>query len=553
MRGPLLKVYKTLHTWVGIVSGMALFICFYAGALTMFKEPLSRWSTPTSITATTWPSEVQIPVLMQKLIATQPDAAKTFTLHVQQHENTPGPFTWSKGEEGGTVLFANSRDGEQLEVQAYQPSAMGELIDQLHQTAGIPGEGHHALGVYVMGAISVMYVLALVSGLFILLPTLMKDFFSLRENKKTPKRFWLDAHNLIGITSLPFHIIIGLTVIVFAFHDQIYASLGKLAYDERPAFSRSTDLPPSKYRLDELLPPEQLIAKVREISSDFIPREMMYRDVLTARAGVRIAGEDPEHMLRGARRGFISIDPYTGEITDTDYMPGFEQGWLDIVITFFALHFGSFGGNPIRWVYFLLGLSGAFLFYTGNLLWVESRRRRQRAQTSNAQVSAQPAVQQARNTRLMAAATVGVCWGSVAGISAAMVAGKWLQHLGTDPNAWYVWVYYAVFLGSVFWAFFRGAGRAAVELLYLSALTTLAIPVTGLLAVVVPSVPAWLHTAPDLLLVEVTALIGGLALVYMARRTKQRIAKSAVDSVWYETGYLPKTKDLSEAQIALAD
>ena len=29
----------------------------------------------------------------------------------------------------------------------------------------------------------------------------------------------------------------------------------------------------------------------------------------------------------------------------------------------------------MRWVYFVFGLSGAFLFYSGNLLWVEKRRR----------------------------------------------------------------------------------------------------------------------------------------------------------------------------------
>ena len=44
VRGDVLKMYKTLHTWVGISSGMLLFIGFFAGALTMFEEPVQQWS-----------------------------------------------------------------------------------------------------------------------------------------------------------------------------------------------------------------------------------------------------------------------------------------------------------------------------------------------------------------------------------------------------------------------------------------------------------------------------------------------------------------------------
>ena len=46
MRADFIRIYKSVHTWAGIVSGLALFIAFYAGALTVFKEPIRRWSTP---------------------------------------------------------------------------------------------------------------------------------------------------------------------------------------------------------------------------------------------------------------------------------------------------------------------------------------------------------------------------------------------------------------------------------------------------------------------------------------------------------------------------
>lgn len=100
------------------------------------------------------------------------------------------------------------------------------MIDELHRTGGIPGDmGHEQLGAYFMGVAGILYFLALVSGVIFLLPTLVKTLFALRR-KKGPNRFWLDSHNLLGITALPFHIIISLTVVVFVFHDQIVRRLG---------------------------------------------------------------------------------------------------------------------------------------------------------------------------------------------------------------------------------------------------------------------------------------------------------------------------------------
>lgn len=46
MRGEILRLYKSVHTWTGIVTGLALFIAFDAGAVTTFKGPLERWPTP---------------------------------------------------------------------------------------------------------------------------------------------------------------------------------------------------------------------------------------------------------------------------------------------------------------------------------------------------------------------------------------------------------------------------------------------------------------------------------------------------------------------------
>ena len=81
IRADVVKMYKDVHTWVGILSGLALFIAFYAGAITMFEGPLKQWASP--------PSDLPAPVplersaeLVEKTIAAHPEAAGGYTLHI---------------------------------------------------------------------------------------------------------------------------------------------------------------------------------------------------------------------------------------------------------------------------------------------------------------------------------------------------------------------------------------------------------------------------------------------------------------------------------------
>lgn len=78
----------------------------------------------------------------------------------------------------------------------------------------------------------------------------------------------------------------------------------------------------------------------------------------------------------------------------------------------------------------------------------------------------------------------------------------------------------------------RGAARAAVELLWLAAAFTLAIPLTTLAAALIPSLGLWVHTSTAALGVDVTAFAGALCFAWMARATARRVQSGPADSVW---------------------
>ncbi len=510
------RMYKEVHGWVGIIAGLALFVAFYAGALTMFEEPLQRWASQPSTLAAA-PSLERTPELLAKVRAQYPEAARGHEVNLVIDTAHPGRVSWrapggKRGEHGGgaTYFASLARDGS-LQVEKQQRSQVANFIDVLHQQVGLPFP--HAIAMPIMGGISLLYVIAMVSGLAVLLPSLVKDLFALRIGKNV-KRMWLDVHNVLGFFSLPFHIIIALTAVVFAFHDEFYGAQ-RLAFSDPASRMRPVTRAEAAIAEPPSLTPTQIVERLKKQAPGFTPHQIVYGQGGGILPALRVQGSDPRYGQRGPTYGIAGLDPKTGEIVDRSFMPGMQDGWSATTTGFFTLHFGSFGGYPIRWAYFLLGLTGAFLFYTGNLLWVESRRKRERKAG---------AVQQSRATRILSALTVGVPLGCIAGISATLAAAKLLGPSGSYGI--HSAVYYAVFILFTAWALLRGAARAGSELSIAGAACMLAVPAASMLR------GRSLYDAGELYLVDFTAVLLAIGLLFIANSARRRAKAGATDSVW---------------------
>ncbi|MBV2160526.1 PepSY-associated TM helix domain-containing protein, partial [Achromobacter denitrificans] len=519
MRTDFVRIYKSVHTWTGIIAGMALFIAFYAGALTVFKEPLARWVAPPTELRSVPLAEAQ--ALLVRTLTEHPASARDFSIHLRDAEHLPARMGWQvrdaqadDHDESSVRHYAATLDANGgAQVSEHRPAALPALIDVLHRVVGLPVDSDPNR--WVMGVIAALYTLALVSGVIVLLPSLVKDFFALRVGKNT-KRMWLDAHNVVGIVSLPFHIVMALSSVVFAYHDGIYHLQDKLIHDGQwaAAFPRARPaegtLPPPPRDPAAMLAPTELLARAQAVSPGFAASQLQYLQATGPRAAVRVWGKDETAVSPRARGGFLALDPYTGKVLNSDFMPGRQDTPNLFISSFFALHMAAFGGTSVQWMYFLLGLAGAWLFYSGNLLWVETRRRKQaRGET---QLPAQRL-----DTRLMASATVGVCLGSVCGISLAIAGSKWLHALSGGAVDGAYPLYYLAFFACIAWAFLGGPARSSVHLLWLACAATLAIPLTTLCGALFPQFGLWANTSAASLGVDLSALAGAAALAGMAR------------------------------------
>lgn len=518
MKSDVVRTYKTVHTWSGIAAGLLLFIAFYAGAISVFEPALARWATPPASRVT--PLE-QAEALMARAIAEHPQSKRQFTLHLGEAGDIPARMTWRLSREDPAQFGAELDETGGVSVTTLTDRGLGQFIDDLHRSGGLSTDAH--LGATLMGIVSAVYALALFSGVVIVLPSLVRDLFALRIGANL-KRMWMDAHNLAGIVSLPFHMVIAVTAVVFGLHDEIYDGLNYVVHRGEQQKIIQLEAPnatiPRNPAPAAMLAPAELLARLENVAPGFRPYAIEYRDAGTQGAGAMVWGRDESRLMRG--RGYALMSAVTGEVVNTYYLPGHQSGYGPMVSAFFALHFASFGGAPVKWGYVVLGLAGAFLFYSGNLLWVESRRRRDAA--------AGGAAGQRRVARWMAAGTVGVCLGCVIGVSVAVVASKWLHGQVADIGAWRWGLYYAALLAGVGWAFARGAGRAGAELLWAAAAVTAAIPLTSLAAWVWPGAGLWVWR--EALGVDAAACVAAAVLAVLARASARRARCGAENSVW---------------------
>ncbi|MBQ4809711.1 PepSY domain-containing protein [Pseudoalteromonas luteoviolacea] len=519
----ILRTYQSVHTWTGITAGLLLFIGFFAGALTMFGSAIDDWATPPDYQLMQVP-QGQHDVLLRKAFTEHPDTLKNITISFEEGSS---PIYWyGRGSDRGFSLddqmwHATLDTQGQLVSELRHVNELSMLIDYLHRSAGIIGEiGHDQAGVYVLGIAAFLYFIALVSGVIFLLPSLVKSFFALRKEKGA-SRFWLDSHNLVGIASLPFHIIIAITVVVFSFHDLFYDGLSQV-YGNKPLFGGDEHHQEVRYDINALPNLSEIQKRVEQYAPGYEIKSINFRGLSGKHPSASVAIVSDDSLMRGPHNDFLFMHPFTLEIDTSSVTNGQgEQGvWGTVVTTFFGLHFGSYGGELGRWLYFIMGLGGAFLFYSGNLIWLEKRRKKQQSA-------------QSKSSKFMANLTVGVCLGSAIGIAGAFALSKWLT-LGTwNINVAYMWIYYSLFFAALTGAFTLGAARFSIVGLYVFSALCLIVPLTSLWGLALPNAGIWVPSSLADFGIEAGAIGFALAGLLACKRVKHRVYHGEENSIWY--------------------
>ena len=218
-------------------------------------------------------------------------------------------------------------------------------------------------GTLFLGVMGLLLIVAIISGVVLYAPFMRKMQFGTIRSDRTSRTLWLDLHNLLGIVTVTWLLVVGITGVV--------NTLGKPVEWVWQANELSDMLAPFKHDAVPvtLASVDSVVAAAREAVPNSILLNILFPE--SAFTGpnqflVVVAGDTP---LTGRLIRPILVNANTGRMTETREMPWYVK-------TLFVsqpLHFGDYGGLPLKVIWALLNIATIVVLLSGLYLWLKKR------------------------------------------------------------------------------------------------------------------------------------------------------------------------------------
>jgi len=370
------KVNNWLHLWLGLVSGLIVFIVCITGCIWVFNEEITALLEPE--TRVQWQDR---PVLKPSELSRiaydlYPDKKVAYAMYQQGRTinvNLKGPKEEGR-RGGGTILKVNPYTGEVLSQQIHRKGETDffRFILNGHRFLWLPFE----IGRPLVNYGTLIFVVLLITGLIWWYPkkwnkTTREKSFTIKWGASF-KRVNLDLHNVLGFYSLLFLLAIALTGMVYGiqwYSEGLYwvTSGGQ----SLPPYERmqSDSLQADRYT------PEQAMDLAWEKVIKDNPKAggfyYSFADSANAKATIDI-NIYPDKGQFYTSKGY-TFDQHTlqqlkrKDVYSTDYAQASIGTKLRKMN--YDIHVGSILGFPGKVLAFMASLIGASLPVTGFLVW----------------------------------------------------------------------------------------------------------------------------------------------------------------------------------------
>lgn len=358
------------HTVTGIVISFLLFIIFYAGAFSLFQHEAYRWENPYARYES--PKEIDLENIVNNVFDTYPQLDKSDNISIAMPSKYNPEIKIYVNEivndstQHRKALFVNTQTLE-ISDEHTMKSHLIETLVHLHYLQYIP------FGVYIAGLVALFFTFASITGLLIHWKNIVDKFYMLRT-KKGLKNLWKDAHTTLGLISLPFQIIYGITGAFLGLSILILAPAVFLLFDGDQNQVRGAIDPFFAIESTKEAPTNDNISlnKAIKIFQEKYPTlevaNLRIKNYDNREEAVSLLF-DNEKTLGGS--GSLLLQMRNGEILN-EFIPD-EKGLNNSLNLVSKLHYATFGGLLMKFIYFILALITCVIIISGILLWQSAR------------------------------------------------------------------------------------------------------------------------------------------------------------------------------------
>tara|TARA_R110002049_G_scaffold116110_1_gene268478 strand:+ start:42050 stop:43606 length:1557 start_codon:yes stop_codon:yes gene_type:complete len=365
------------HTVSGIVISVVLYVIFFAGSFSFFRDEIINWERNESVEITDaiqldFDTALDTLNSQYNLYGRDIEIRKT---HQEQRVNI------SLGASKDTLATEDTKTSKflYLDTKNYAQNSyiesysLGEFLYRLHFFAQIP----YPVGYYLSGFVAFFFLFAIITGVLVHWRKIVSNFFIFRPLQKL-KTLWTDAHTALGMLGLPFQFVYAVTGAFFMIKLLIVAPNVMVLYDgnetklyddleyNHPHFKLG------KNTLTTAFSANTYIEKTQALWDDFNVTEMHIFNYGNENMHVLVSGHiDCSDKFTGIGDAIYKVgsgvlvskkDP----IENTSYLDGVKN-------TLYRLHFGDYGGYALKIISFILGLISCFVIISGVMIWLVAR------------------------------------------------------------------------------------------------------------------------------------------------------------------------------------
>lgn len=264
-----------------------------------------------------------------------------------------------------TQAFHMDREGS---IVVPEENAWSEFLLALHYRLNLPA----TYGMTLVGAFGAMIVALSISGI-VAHPRIFRDAFRLRARRRDDVAT-VDWHNRLAVWTLPFALAIALTGAMIGLFYVSGGSMAASAYGGdseaaiAPIFGDEAEPDPAAAPVANAVP---ALAHMAREFPDVVPYYVIVHDPETAGQHVQIVGEHPRRLIFGEYYAFGPQGEFHGTVGMADGSIGQQ-----LAASTYNLHFGNFGGLPVKIAYMMFGLALTVVVATGTFIWLNKRARR---------------------------------------------------------------------------------------------------------------------------------------------------------------------------------
>lgn len=371
------NIFFHLHTVTGIVISVLLYVIFFAGSFSFFRDEIIAWERNESVG-----SDQGFNMDIDAALDTLDDRYKLSGRNIFFHKHVAEKrFAVSLSDSKDTlvaqegVFFYMSPD-TYMTYEYEKSYTLGEFLYRLHFFAQVP----YPAGYYLSGFTSLFFLFAILTGILVHWKKIISNFYLFRPWEKL-KTVWTDAHTVLGTIGLPFQVVYAVTGAFFMINILLVIPSLVVMYDgDQEKFYDDLGYGEPAYtfenkRLAEKPIVNGLVARTDNLWNEFEISEVSIYNYGDQSMHVVVGGE-----LDNARK-FTGLGQVTYKASTLDVVdkkdPHERTSYLDGVKgALFHLHFGDYGGYAVKGISFLLGLVTCFVIITGILIWLEARNKK---------------------------------------------------------------------------------------------------------------------------------------------------------------------------------